>query len=272
MEEVAMVTPWLQARHRVRTRLSEHPRIYLPLARYRHPGPSPEVIGPDTDLVIDGYTRSATTFAVYALQLAQNRPVRLAHHLHAPAQLIQAAQQQVPTLALIREPEGAILSHLVREPWVDMRGAADGYARFYSHLLPWRSSFVVGDFDDVTNDFASVVDRLNERFGLHLQRFEATQANLDLCFELIKERPKLSPVQLSFESGTVSLERLQAERAHSRSVSMAGATLEDSESWVPSPQRSEAKAALRGRWHSDAMTELRRRAEGAYRAFVAQDA
>src|SRR4051794_17485470 len=66
-------------RHLVRTSLSEHPRAYLPLARRRYPGPSPEVIGPETELIIDGYTRCATTFAVYALQLAQPDPVRLAH-------------------------------------------------------------------------------------------------------------------------------------------------------------------------------------------------
>ena len=76
------VSPARRARHRLRTYLSERPALYLPLARRRYPGPSPEVIGPDTEFVIDGYTRCASTFAVYALQLSQQRPVRLAHHLH----------------------------------------------------------------------------------------------------------------------------------------------------------------------------------------------
>ena len=60
-----------RARHRVRTRVSEYPGLYLPFARHKYPGPSPEVISSVTEFVIDGYTRSASTFAVYALQLAQ---------------------------------------------------------------------------------------------------------------------------------------------------------------------------------------------------------
>ena len=92
---IASTTPGVRrVRHAVRTRMSEHPAVYLRFARRKYPGPSPEVIGADTELVIEGYTRSASTFAVYALQLAQERPVRLAHHLHAPAQLIEAARFQ----------------------------------------------------------------------------------------------------------------------------------------------------------------------------------
>jgi hypothetical protein len=259
-------------RHMLRTRLSEHPSLYLRLARRRYPGPSPEVIGPDTELVIDGYTRSASTFAVYALQLAQVRPVRLAHHLHAPAQLIEAARRHVPALALIRKPEGAVLSHLVREPWVDMRDAADGYARFYRCLIPHRSQFVVGEFEEVTHDFASVVRSLNDRFGLALKEFEPTESNLSLCFELIKERPMLSEVLLGFESGTVTFEELQAERQRVQNTPPAPAEgpAPDTSLWVPSPGRSQLKDALRDRWHHQSMDALRLRAEAAYRDFVAE--
>ena len=127
-----------RARHRLRTRVSEHPGLYLPFARRKYPGPSPEVISPATEFVIDGYTRSASTFAVYALQLAQPVPVRLAHHLHAPAQLVAAARAGVPALVVIREPQGAILSQLIREPDVALRDALVSYARFYECLFCCR--------------------------------------------------------------------------------------------------------------------------------------
>src|SRR5207249_5010212 len=52
-----------RARHGLRTRVSTHPALYLAFARRKYPGPSPKVVGRDTQLVIDGYTRSATTFA-----------------------------------------------------------------------------------------------------------------------------------------------------------------------------------------------------------------
>jgi hypothetical protein len=262
-------------RHVFRTRLSEHPSLYLPVARRRYPGPSPEVIGRETELVIDGYTRSATTFAVYALQLAQVRPVRLAHHLHAPAQLIEAAKRGVPALALIREPEGAVLSHVAREPWVDMRDAADGYARFYGCLMPYRSHFVVGEFEQVTHDFATVVRNLNDHFNLALNEFEPTEANMTQCFDLMKERPLLSQMLLGFESGTVTLDELQAERRRARKAAATQAapvTSSDSNAWVPSQERSKLKDALRDQWRARSMTTLRLRAEAAYREFVAPEA
>lgn len=40
--------------------------------------------------------------------------MRVAHHLHAPAQLIVAAKMGIPVLALIREPREAILSQPIR--------------------------------------------------------------------------------------------------------------------------------------------------------------
>ena len=252
--------------------MSERPTIYLPFARRRYPGPSPEVVGPDSQLVIDGYTRSATTFAVYALQLAQKHPVRLAHHLHAPAQLIDAARRRVPTLALIRHPRDAVLSHLVREPWIDMRDAAVGYARFYRCLMPYRAEFVVGEFEEVTHDFASVVRRLNDRFGLRLEEFEPTEANMNLCFELIRERPQLSKVLLGFESGTVTFDELQAERRRAESAASSPGTGsgDETNSWVPSTARSELKESLRDQWLNPRMEARRLRAEAAYRDFVSE--
>src|SRR2546423_5675421 len=200
-----------RARHLLRTRMSEHPNLYLPLARRRYPGPSPEVISSETELVIDGYTRSATTFAVYALQLSQDRPVRLAHHLHAPAQLIQAARLDVPALLLIRQPEGAILSQLIREPKVALRDALLAYTRFYSCLLRYRAKFVVGDFEEVTHDFGSVIRRVNARFGTSFAEFEHTDDRVRECLELIKLRGTLSKTLLGFESGLASLGELLGE-------------------------------------------------------------
>ena len=253
-------------RHKLRTHISERPALYLPFARRKYPGPSPEVISSETQLVIDGYTRSATTFAVYAFQLAQDRPVRLAHHLHAPAQLITAARMRAPALALIREPEGAILSQLVQEPQVDIRDALDAYARFYSCLLPYRPSFVVGNFDEVTRDFGAVVRRLNERFGTSFKEFEHTEANMRECFELIEERPTLWRTLLGFESGLVTLDELRSARQRlERGPEQPGMR----EAWVPSAEREQSKSALRERWQQAHLIELRRRAEVAYRRFLA---
>ena len=204
--------------HVLRTVVSERPAIYLPFARRKYPGPSPEVISDETEFVIDGYTRCASTFAVYAFQLAQPRPVRMAHHLHAPAQLIAAAKADIPTLVLIRDPAGVVLSQVIREPGVSIRDALFSYTRFYDKLEPYRSSYVVADFEETTTAFGHVIRRVNERFGTSYAEFDHTDENVARCVELIKERPKLSPYLLGFESGNgharASDEGSQRDREH----------------------------------------------------------
>lgn len=263
-------TPGLRrARHTVRTRATEHPALYLPFARRKYPGPSPEVLGAKTELVIDGYTRSASTFAVYALQLAQERPVRLAHHLHAPAQLIAAARKEIPALLLIREPRGAILSQLVREPGVAMRDALVAYVRFHECLLAYQDRLVVGEFETVTGDFGSVIRRLNQRFGLTLTEFAHTPQDVSDCFELIAQRGSLSPVLLGFESGLVSKE---AARDELRDLQARAASGRLREAWMPSAQRHRAKEELAALWLRPSLARLRSRAGDLYEQFVGPDA
>jgi hypothetical protein len=254
-----------RARHTVRTRVSEHPLVYLPFARRKYPGPSPEVLSAETELVIDGYTRSASTFAVYALQLAQERPVRLAHHLHAPAQLIAAARREVPALLVMREPRGAILSQLVREPGVAMRDALIAYVRFHECLLGYQDRFVVGEFETVTHDFGSVITRLNERFGLALREFVHTPQSMSDCFALIGQRGTLSPVLLGFESGLVSKGAAWDELRALQSRAASGGLRE---AWLPSVERQRAKDALAERWLRPGLDRLRSRAFDVYDKFV----
>jgi hypothetical protein len=223
------------------------------------------VIGPATEVVIDGYTRCASTFAVYAFQLAQERPVRMAHHLHAPAQLIAAAKAGLPTIVVIRDPEGAILSQVVREPGVALQDALWAYTRFYARLQPYRSAYVVADSTEVTTDFASVVRRLNARFGTSFGEFEHTEENLERCLALMRERSKLPELLLRFESGTASLDDALS------AVAQAGNVREESEAWVPSPERDQRKDALRADWLHPRLEGSRARARATYELFLRGD-
>jgi hypothetical protein len=248
-------------RHRVRTLASEHPAVYLPFARRKYPGPSPRVIGPDTQAVIDGYTRSASTFAVYAFQVSQSTPVRLAHHLHASAQLIEAARRGLPTIAVVREPRGAVLSQVVREPGVDLLDALHAYHRFHRSLMAYRDAFVIADFREVTDDFGAVVRRLNAQFGTAFGIFHSTRTEVALCTELIERRPALSPYLLGFESGEVTLEEACA---HLDEVPRRS----EDPLWAPSIARDRAKAALGMLWSSPRLASARSRAEDSYWAFL----
>ena len=146
----------------LRSRLAEHPRLYLPIARRKYPD---AVLSADTELLIEGFTRSAVTFATIAFQLAQPEPVRVAHTLHAAGHVMAAARRGIPSLVIIREPEETVLSAVVREPYVGLERALAAYTRFYAKLQALRGSIVVARFDTVVHDFGSVIRAVNQRFG-----------------------------------------------------------------------------------------------------------
>ena len=53
---------------------AKYPSLALPIARRRHGVP----VGPSTEVVIEGFPRSGTSFAVAAFRIAQRRPVEIA--------------------------------------------------------------------------------------------------------------------------------------------------------------------------------------------------
>lgn len=165
------------AAYGLKTRIAATPLLALPLARARRRG---EVIGGDTEIVIESFPRCASSFAVAAFRLAQEpRATRIANHTHMPAQVLVAARRGVPALVLLREPEAAVLSHVVHTPSVTIATSLRGYVRFYEPLLRARGAFVVGSFDQVVHDFGSVIDRINDHFGTSFARFEHTDGNLE---------------------------------------------------------------------------------------------
>ena len=132
----------------------------------------------DTDVVIEGFPRSGNSFAVAAFRRAQDRPVHIAHHLHAPGHVIAAVRKGIPTLVVIRDPGQAVPEFAASKPNLSVRAILRGYVRFYEPLLPHRSGFVAGQFDEVLADFGSVVRKLNQRFATTFTEFEPAEPNL----------------------------------------------------------------------------------------------
>jgi hypothetical protein len=240
-------------------------------AKYRRPGP--EVVSGESELVIDGFTRSAVTFTVFAFQMAQDRPVRLAHHIHAPAQLIAAVRRGVPALAVIREPEETILSTMVREPYVTPRAALVSYSRFYEKLLSYKPALVTAGFDQVTSDLGAVIRRVNRRFGTRFREFEHTSENVRACFNLVEvraRRPAWDRVLGAFESGLIGAEELRRTLArHSVDLETPLGAVGVERAPRPSPEREELKNALRHRLRGPELRGLRARAYRVYEGFVA---
>jgi hypothetical protein len=263
-------TPTLAARAkavrwRARQRWATHDS-YLLLARRRK---GRAVVGPDTEIVIEGFPRTGNTFAVFAFQSAQPRPVRVAHHLHAPAQVSAAAARGLPVLLLIRPPEDAIVSSVLWWPHVTPGDVLAAYTRFYERLLPVRDACVIGRFDDVTGDMGVVIDRVNRRFGCDFARFEHTPENVESCYRLIEERsrqPSTTAAINAYMSGLISAAELDAHRGPgSDPVRPAAPEMRVAR---PSEARAAARERVRDAYLVPRLAGARARAERAYRDCV----
>lgn len=158
------VANWRRA---VRRRLFRTPAVYLPLRRLRRPG---TVVGPQTELVIEGFPRCGNTWAEFAIREAQGRPMMMAHHSHAPAQVLGAAKLGCPTLVLYREPESAVSSMLgMGHHFSDAKGLLEEYVDFYSSIEPVQHQIVLASFEEVTQRLNVVISRLNARYQLALK-------------------------------------------------------------------------------------------------------
>jgi len=169
----------------------------------------------DTEIVIEGFSRSANTFAVVAFTFAQGRPVKIARHLHAPAQVIAAVRREIPCIVLIRNPRDAVLSLLVREPYISAERALKDYIRFYRTVAPYRDKFVVGRFAEVTTDFGEVIRRVNAHFGTNFKPFEHTEQNLQKVFQIVEEMDKQDTGLREVKEETVARPSAYRERLKS---------------------------------------------------------
>lgn len=145
------------------------------------------VVNRDTDLVIEGYPRSANTFTLVAFQMAQKVPVSIAHHIHGPGQIILASKWQIPILVTIRNPIDAVASLLVRYPYLSPALAFRNYFLFYHLVEPYMHRILLAPFEEVVSDFGTTIDRLNHKYGSNFDLFEHSRENVAKCYARIDE-------------------------------------------------------------------------------------
>jgi PAS domain-containing protein len=168
--------------HRAVAGLSTRPVLYYGVRRltgtYDH-----LCIRPDTELVIEGYPRSANSTTAHGFLERQDRAVRVAHHKHHAAQLLRAARWKTPAIALIRPPRAAIVSGFAlaeegrrrrggpggRGSHVTFEDAARAWRLFYRAIRPYRDAFILAPFGWVTTDLEGVIQAVNDRFGTAFQ-------------------------------------------------------------------------------------------------------
>jgi len=123
------------------------------------------VVTPRTELILDGFPRSANAYAEWAFRYANGEGVRLAVRLHSPRAVRIGARYAIPTIVLAREPRGAVASWLQYKPGLQAQEAFERYAYYYNAVNESRDHVVVAPFDQVVADFGAVIMACNTRFG-----------------------------------------------------------------------------------------------------------
>jgi hypothetical protein len=178
---------WLQ------THAGRHPAVYFSLYRLLRPRKDfVRAVTPDTQLVIEGFPRSGNSFARRAFVMAQDESfdkTHIAHHLHVPAQVVRAAQWQIPTLVLIRRPRDAVLSFALWDP-ISVDQALKYYLSFYETVEKYRDAYVLGLFEEITEDFGQVIQRVNDKFGTTFSLFRHDEQNVSKVFAGMEARAR----------------------------------------------------------------------------------
>lgn len=199
----------LALRSTVRFHVAQWPSLYLPLRRIFNGGEGD--LDRDTELLIEGYPRSGNSFAEAAFRLSQTKSVKLAHHSHAPAFVIQSVRWGIPAIVLFRNPIDAALSFMMMCSKISPQLAFSEYTAFYSRISDYRYGFLLVDFDTVTDNFGSVIQAVNTRFDTAFGVFSYSQHNeravFDLIDELSRKRGTITEGHLSYSPRASESER-----------------------------------------------------------------
>jgi len=186
--------------------IESYPPLFVELQkiRYRKSNFRNKLAEKDTDIVIEGYPRSANSFSVKAFKYAQgNKKHKIGEHTHAYAQIQRATTLGLPTIVLVRQPYEAVLStgalqiqvfngdyKRFNKEW-DISWSIEYYIRFYEEAAKLHDKVVLGKFEEVTKDFGGIREKVNAKFGTDFIPFEHTPYHQEQIFKSGKKH--LSP-------------------------------------------------------------------------------
>jgi hypothetical protein len=168
-----------------------HDPLFLPIFLRLTPEGTSRKITEQTQLVIEGFPRSGNTFTVFAIQDAADYRLRIASHVHHPAQVKQALDRGVPTILVVREPVAALSSYLAYGQHGRPATVLKEYSSYHRELIPYVDQLLVCDFDEIVSDLSAIISRINDRFSMAIPAFDQSPANVERVFEEIARQHNL---------------------------------------------------------------------------------
>jgi hypothetical protein len=168
------------------------------------------VVTDRTELVLEGFPRSANTYALAAFNCANGSEVVVASHLHAASSVAQGVRRGLPVIVVLRDPLDACVSLVQRQP-VRPSSALRAYVRFHERVQPLAGDLVVSDFPVTTGAFDATIDAVNRRFGTSFTPYQHTPENEAWCRDFVIEADRRD--QGEVRESTVALPRAGRRQA-----------------------------------------------------------
>ena len=156
------------------------------------------LLNDNTDLVIEGFPRSANSFFEMALRAYLPKTLQFAHHCHARAHVEEAVRRGIPCIVLIRNPIDAIVSYLeesgkLSSPAVLFRE----YIIFYEDIERLYPGIMLISFDTVKTNPAHAIAHVARTMSLHVNSDDLEKIDvddlLDQVAEIARERVGITP-------------------------------------------------------------------------------
>jgi hypothetical protein len=144
--------------------------LFIRAASLVRPGWKDLIASRHTDIVIEGFPRSANTFFYHYFATAQRLPMKIAHHLHSPYQIRAAARYQLPCVFLIRNPLDCITSAIVRDARLSPRVLLHWYQILYATAQRHVGAIVVVPQKLAISDPNFVIGKVNARYARSFDR------------------------------------------------------------------------------------------------------
>lgn len=139
------------------------------------------------DIVIEGYPRSANSYALCAFKIANGSEMIITSHTHSFVSIKLAVRYKVPTIVLVRDPIDAVASQWFQYPTVSLKTELRRYATFYKEILRYVEGIVVVPFESCVSDFGKVIEAVNSKFANSFAIYEPSEENESRVREMVDE-------------------------------------------------------------------------------------
>jgi len=141
----------------------------------------------DTDMCLEGYPGSANSFLFNVLSYLKPS-LKIAHHTHSIANIRLSLKYNTPTLIIIRRPQDAITSRILRFE-SNFELSILEYLWFYQFVLQYNKRFLIVTFEEVTNNTSNVLSKIENLISSRI-KVEDLKSAKEHTFSSIRELSK----------------------------------------------------------------------------------